>query len=293
MWLQRHHDHLSKWWKEHPKKLREGGFMACSFESEMWIVAGGERPRQPKVEATMCRNGTSCRDGPLPSSFCSNNLRGRQTFSYWAWFKFVMVSDDRCGHDEPQPCWASVHSNLGHRHAEDYITFLHMTHIWQNFLIGHGWSLCEWWLFWDINNPNPQWKQSIWACRGFKSSQTAKRGTVSAPCTPARLTEADHLSLLHRVQHQLPVFGASGQRDHLEDQAETFQKRIEKLRQKSQVRSSADLAASLGQDNDVVETKSRPSSTSNSAQSVCPSSDFGNGCWRVHCILRFKTQPKL
>ena len=169
-----------------------------------------------------------------------------------------------------------------------------MTHIWQNF---SNWAWLDFYVSGDFFETKTttltlSGYKRIWPCRGFESSQTAKRGTVSAPCTPARLTEADHLSLLHRVQHQLPVFGASGQRDHLEDQAETFQKRIEKLRQKSQVRSSADLAASLGQDNDAVETKSRPSSTSNSAQSVCPSSDFGNGSWRVslHTSIQNSTQ---
>lgn len=64
--------------------------------------------------------------------------------------------------------------------------------------------------------------------------QGAKRGIVSAPCTPGRHGVEDSPGLQQRLQ-RVQTFNA--QRD-LEDQAKSFQSRIEKLRQRSQLRSA-------------------------------------------------------
>lgn len=65
--------------------------------------------------------------------------------------------------------------------------------------------------------------------------ESAKRGTVSAPCTPGRHEAEDSPGLLQRIQ-RLQKFNVQS---NLQDQAKDFQNRIENLRLKSQVRSAA------------------------------------------------------
>lgn len=82
--------------------------------------------------------------------------------------------------------------------------------------------------------------------------ETAKRGTVSAPCTPGRSHQEDCTpGLQQRIQR---LHTGNVQRD-LEDQAKSFQSRIETLRLQSQIRSG-----------DSSISKTRLSSTSSTTQ---------------------------
>lgn len=90
--------------------------------------------------------------------------------------------------------------------------------------------------------------------------QTAKRGTVSAPCTPGRShVSEDSACILQRIQRLQTV---NVQRE-LDEQAKSFQNRIDSLRLKSQVRSGDLTFRSKG-----LMAKTRLSSTSSTTQVV-------------------------
>jgi len=89
--------------------------------------------------------------------------------------------------------------------------------------------------------------------------QTAKRGTVSAPCTPGRNLQEDYSPCLQQRIQRLHTVNV--QRD-LEDQAKSFQSRIDTLRLQSQIRSGDSSFR-----NDRI-SKTRLSSTSSTTQVV-------------------------